>query len=83
MLLVGKLRAMVVVRSIEGYAVVALVELLVAECRGHYNVSRAAHDLKVYSPRPRRHLRLILEFLHVPTVPSKPFLQISVLSCAI
>lgn len=39
MLLVGKLRAMVAVRSIEGYAVVALVELLVVEFRGHYDVS--------------------------------------------
>ena len=39
MLLVGKLRAMVVVGSTEGYAVVALAELLVEECRGHYDVS--------------------------------------------
>jgi hypothetical protein len=39
MLRAGRLRAMVVVELIEGYAVVALVELLVAEFRGHWNVS--------------------------------------------
>jgi hypothetical protein len=39
MLLVEKLRAMVVVRSIEGYAIVVHVELLVVEFRGHYEVS--------------------------------------------
>jgi hypothetical protein len=37
--LMEKLRAMVVVGLIGGYAVVALVELLVVECRGHYEVS--------------------------------------------
>jgi hypothetical protein len=39
MLRVGKLRAMVVVKSIEGYAIVVHVELLVEEYRGHWNVS--------------------------------------------
>jgi len=38
MLRVVKLRAMVVVVSIEDYEVVALVELPVAECRGHCDV---------------------------------------------
>jgi hypothetical protein len=39
MLLVGKLRAMVEVGSIEGYAIVVHVDLLVEEYRGHWNVS--------------------------------------------
>ena len=71
MLRAGKLRAMVVVGSIEGYAVVALVELLVVECPGHCDVSWAAHALMKYLPRPRRHLHLILKLLdRSPKIPT-------------
>ena len=59
MLRVGKLRATAVVGSIEGYAIVAHVELLAVECQGHCDVRWAAHDLMKYLPRPGRHLRSI------------------------